>query len=640
MAGEKLGGGYIALSADKQQLVNDLAAAKGGVSSWLSSLQSLIAPIGLSLSAAAIWGTLQDAENSALQAERAFKRLEGVVNATGHAAGFTADELAEMATKLQSEIGYSDEALEDAMSTMLTFKKVTGATFTEAIKLGADMAETFGGGEGGLRGTVMQLGKALEDPVRGMNALRRSGITFTEAEQKKIKALVKSNQLLQAQQLILAAVRGQVGGVAKNAASGPEGQLRIARLKLDDMKEALGAQVLPIQTLLVKGQMLWVQALTETLKVMNQIAPTINSWLNPMEGFSGKMFAATAGALALARSFPMITAAARAAFAAIKLMTISTGWGIVLVAIGAVVAAIWQLVEVGVKSQAFAEGWPAVAQKFRAAWIGAMEVVSSLWQAFSGLVNSILSAMGLSGVQIADTIGGALIQVLDFFASAMIMQAAWAKAFIDNADQLWTAFVAYAQYAFFMLDDMTGGWITTFIEAFKVAVAWVASAFQKLAEFIGGILGAIFESFQKEFEKMGHLGLPEGGFKPLVTESERAREARMRAEEAWAKITAAAAKNARDFMDKAKPPAEAKKKGGAGGGAAPAATAPMPKFKSGIYGFEDYSKMIQEAILKAEDPTEKLVGLTEVGNKISVDSLKALEKIEKKPSMALPVADE
>jgi hypothetical protein len=37
--------------------------------------------------------------------------------------------------------------------------------------------------------SAVQLGKALEDPIKGINALRKSGITFTDAEKKKLQRL-------------------------------------------------------------------------------------------------------------------------------------------------------------------------------------------------------------------------------------------------------------------------------------------------------------------------------------------------------------------------------------------------------------------------------------------------------------------
>jgi hypothetical protein len=65
----------------------------------------------------------------------------------------------------------------------------------------------------------VQLGKALQDPIKGIAALAKSGVTFTKQEKKKIEALVESGNLLEAQNIILKAVEGQVGGTASASAS-------------------------------------------------------------------------------------------------------------------------------------------------------------------------------------------------------------------------------------------------------------------------------------------------------------------------------------------------------------------------------------------------------------------------------------
>jgi hypothetical protein len=50
---------------------------------------------------------------------------------------------------------------------------------------------------------AVQLGKALNDPIKGIAALAKSGVTFTEQEKDKIKTLVESNKLLEAQDMVL-----------------------------------------------------------------------------------------------------------------------------------------------------------------------------------------------------------------------------------------------------------------------------------------------------------------------------------------------------------------------------------------------------------------------------------------------------
>jgi hypothetical protein len=84
-------------------------------------------------------------------------------------------------------------------------------------------------GFGSAEGNAVALGKALEDPIKGITALGKSGVTFTEQEKEKIKTLVESNKMLEAQEIVLSAIEKQVGGTAEASAS-----------SFDKMKFALG----------------------------------------------------------------------------------------------------------------------------------------------------------------------------------------------------------------------------------------------------------------------------------------------------------------------------------------------------------------------------------------------------------------
>ncbi|MBV5323217.1 hypothetical protein JZU51_00310 [bacterium] len=60
--------------------------------------------------------------------------------------------------------------------------------------------------DGDLKGTAIQLGKALNDPVQGLSALRKSGVSFSDDQIAVIKSLQETNRLSEAQTLILDAL--------------------------------------------------------------------------------------------------------------------------------------------------------------------------------------------------------------------------------------------------------------------------------------------------------------------------------------------------------------------------------------------------------------------------------------------------
>jgi phage-related minor tail protein len=53
------------------------------------------------------------------------------------------------------------------------------------------------------KASSIQLGKALNDPIKGLSALRRVGIQFTEQQEKQIEKMVESGDVMGSQKQIL-----------------------------------------------------------------------------------------------------------------------------------------------------------------------------------------------------------------------------------------------------------------------------------------------------------------------------------------------------------------------------------------------------------------------------------------------------
>jgi hypothetical protein len=105
----------------------------------------------------------------------------------------------------------------DAAGIMLTFKSITGDTFKSALSLAQDLAEV---GFGDLKTASTQLGKALEDPIAGLGALKRVGVSFSDEQKEMIRVLDMTGRKAQAQEIILKALNEQVGDAGKKAAKG------------------------------------------------------------------------------------------------------------------------------------------------------------------------------------------------------------------------------------------------------------------------------------------------------------------------------------------------------------------------------------------------------------------------------------
>jgi hypothetical protein len=178
---------------------------------------------------------------------KAVAGVEQAVRRTGGAAGFTAIQLKAMASELQNITGVGDEEiLKGVTKQLLTFTLITGSSFKRAQEAVLDLNAVIAGGEiGGLTSQAIQLGKALENPIAGVGALSRAGVTFTEEQKKMIAGFVRQNDLMSAQDIILKEIENKYGGQAK-ALAGALGGTKQYAAAVGDLKEAIGGLIASI----------------------------------------------------------------------------------------------------------------------------------------------------------------------------------------------------------------------------------------------------------------------------------------------------------------------------------------------------------------------------------------------------------
>jgi hypothetical protein len=152
--------------------------------------------------------------------------------------------LVDYANTVARSTGIDQNAIKATQAKLLTFKEIAktadqlGGNFERATKAAIDLGAA---GFGTAETNAVQLGKALNDPIKGITALTRSGVTFTESEKARIKVLVESNKVSEAQNMILAAIETQVGGTAE-ATSNATDRIKVG---LSQVTETIGLALLP-----------------------------------------------------------------------------------------------------------------------------------------------------------------------------------------------------------------------------------------------------------------------------------------------------------------------------------------------------------------------------------------------------------
>ena len=211
--------------------------------------------------------------------EKAEAKLEAVIKATGGAAGWTADQMKQMAAEMQEVAGIGDEVVISAQAVLATFKEIRGDEFRDAMTAAADMSAVLGTD---LQGSVIQLGKALNDPIKGLTALSRSGVSFTEQQKEMIRTMQESGDIVGAQKIILQELEGEFGGAAAAMADTFGGKVKSLWNTLGDLGEQIGAALVPA----VEKMVGWIQT---AAAVVQSHMGDIQEWIAAVIDVGGRI---------------------------------------------------------------------------------------------------------------------------------------------------------------------------------------------------------------------------------------------------------------------------------------------------------------------------------------------------------------
>jgi hypothetical protein len=177
--------------------------------------------------------------------QKANAQTAAVIKSTGGAAHVTAQQIGDLTGSLAKQTGIQDDTIQSGANMLLTFTNIRNEVgkgndiFNQATKVVTDMSVALGQD---MPQSAIQLGKALNDPIKGVTALQRVGVTFTQQQKDQIKVLVETGRTMDAQKIILAELNKEFGGSAAAQATAA-GKMSAA---WDNFKEAAGNALLPI----------------------------------------------------------------------------------------------------------------------------------------------------------------------------------------------------------------------------------------------------------------------------------------------------------------------------------------------------------------------------------------------------------
>ena len=429
---------------------------------------AVTAPI-LAAGAAAIQGAQQQAQ--------AMAQVNAALTSMGDGAGRTADQLLKASDALElNSLFEGDEILSKVTANLLTFGNVAGEQFDRAQVAAADLATRMGTD---LQSATIMIGKALNDPIKGITALRRVGIQLSDSQEQLIRSMVATGDTAGAQGVILSELERQFGGAAKAAAD--TSPWRRAQVAIQQAGDAIGAILIPVVEKIsgfVEGVATSFTGLSPSMQNFIVIAGGVAAAVGPLLIIAGSLVSAWGAIVPMFAGLATIlgTAGFTATLGALAAAAAP------FIAAGVALAAAWALFgdKIGpVLSSLGAKFSEVLGPKLISLFNTVKTALTQLWEGpFGEAVRVVIDVLGDFGAAYASVLGEALVRVL--------------SAAVSNVEGAFKAIVGAVTLVVQLLSgDFAGAWETakglvknavdTFINVLNSLVPGAGTALRNMA---------------------------------------------------------------------------------------------------------------------------------------------------------------
>ncbi len=170
-------------------------------------------------------------------AEQEIGQLDAILKSTGGAAGYTRQQLLDMADTLSSKSTFSGGEIVEAQTRLLSYSGVLGSNIPRAMQAIIDQSARLGIS---VSQSAETIGRALESPSKAAAALAQQGFgaAFTKEVRGTIDELVKAGREGEAQVMILEILEESYAGAAEAARGTFAGALKALQNALNDLTTA------------------------------------------------------------------------------------------------------------------------------------------------------------------------------------------------------------------------------------------------------------------------------------------------------------------------------------------------------------------------------------------------------------------
>ena len=180
----------------------------------LNSMKGTLGALGASFGILKIEQFIEGGIKKALEFNKAVAQVQAGIQSTGGVAGISAKQIEDMTGSIAKTSLYSKTQMMDAAAQTLSFTNIHKDMYKSVLQNSADVAARTGND---IHQVSIQMGKAFDNPMKGIMSLRRIGVTFSNEQIEQVKRLQAAGKITEAQQLMAIELNKQYGGSAEAA---------------------------------------------------------------------------------------------------------------------------------------------------------------------------------------------------------------------------------------------------------------------------------------------------------------------------------------------------------------------------------------------------------------------------------------
>lgn len=211
MAGQTIN---ISVLADTAKFKSGLTEASSVADKFGKGLKGVGIAAGAMAAAGvvAVGALAVEAFKAVAEVERLTAQTSAAIASTGGAAGRSVEQITGLADSLERMSGVEAEVIQAGQNMLLTFTNIKGTNFDAATQSALDMSVAMGTD---MTSAATLVGKALNDPIKGIGALSKVGVQLTADQKALVEQMVATGDVAGAQGVILGVLQEQFGGSAE-----------------------------------------------------------------------------------------------------------------------------------------------------------------------------------------------------------------------------------------------------------------------------------------------------------------------------------------------------------------------------------------------------------------------------------------